>query len=122
MDDVLRGKTKARGDFALSDFATAEIGAGPEKLAPRRTVNGAVHAASAQKRTVGGIDDGVDGERRDVGAQDPDVFDAHESLLFVQSVHDRKKARQTSTHAVKRCAVTTIHPPDRTETVSMEIP
>ncbi|MCI0639826.1 MAG: hypothetical protein L0Y72_16330 [Gemmataceae bacterium] len=66
MDDVFGRQFVALGDFGFAGGAAAERFALGQQFAPRRAVDGPVHAAAAQERSVGGVDDGVHSELGDV--------------------------------------------------------
>ena len=50
----------ALGSFCTAGFAAAQQTTLGKQARPSRTMNGAIHSASAQQRTVGRVDDRVD--------------------------------------------------------------
>ena len=66
MDDVTRGKTMALGELGFPGFASVEGSAFLQKLRSRRSMNGPVHATSAEQRLVGRVHDGVHFQFREV--------------------------------------------------------
>jgi len=70
VDDVAARQAVRAGDLGLAGPAAAQRPALLEQLRPRRTVDAAIHAATAQQRFLRRVDDGVHGHFRDVVAND----------------------------------------------------
>lgn len=69
MDHELGGQVVTACEPRLSGRAAAQRAAFPQQIRPRRAMDRAVHAATAEQRRVRGVDDGVDGELGDVGLE-----------------------------------------------------
>jgi hypothetical protein len=70
MNHMPRRQLISLGDFGAASFAAMEGAAFRQKLWPGRTVDRAVHAATAEQRTVRSVDDGVNAEGCNVGDDD----------------------------------------------------
>ena len=68
VDDVAARQAVRAGDLGLAGPAAAQSPALLEQLRPRRTVDAAIHAATAQKRFICRIDDSVNLHFRNVVA------------------------------------------------------
>src|SRR5215831_5812542 len=67
VNHVSRGEAIAPRDPGLASLAATEAATLLQELRPRRAMDGAVHAASAQQRGIGRVDDGMHREGGDVG-------------------------------------------------------
>ena len=70
MDHIFAGQTVGFRDLGLAGSASAKGFAFSQQLRPRRPVDAAIHAATAQKRLLGSIDNGVHGHFCNVVAND----------------------------------------------------
>ena len=70
VDDASARQAVRACDLGLAGSAAAQHPALLEQFWPRRTVDAAIHAASAQQGLLGCVDNGVHGHFRDVVAND----------------------------------------------------
>ena len=70
VDHIPAGQAVGLGDLGIAGLAAAQRPALGQQLRPRRAVDAAIHAASAQQGLLGRIDDGIHGHFRDVVAND----------------------------------------------------
>ena len=92
VDDVAARQAVRVRDLGLAGSATAQRSALLEQLRPRRPVDAAIHAASAQQGLLGRVDDGVHAHFRDVVANDDKghiVYRLHSSdlLKYCSRIH-----------------------------------
>jgi len=86
MNHMLRRQLISPGDLGVAGFAAMEGAAIGEKLRPGGTVDGAVHAASAEQGVIRGVDDGVNAQRRNIGDGDIDPRRADLARRQIQAV------------------------------------
>ena len=77
VDHIFARQAVRAGDLGLASPAAAQRPALLEQLRPRRTVDAAVHAVSAQQGFLGRVDDGVYAHFRNVVANDDKGHDTH---------------------------------------------
>ena len=92
VDDVAARQAVRARDLGLAGPAAAQRPALLEQLRPRRTVDAAIHAATAQQRFLRRVDDGVHGHFRDVVANNDKghiVYRLHSSdlLKYCSRIH-----------------------------------
>jgi hypothetical protein len=72
-----------QGEQGVASLSTAQRPALLEQLRPRRTVDAAIHAASAQQRFLRRVDDGVHAHFRDVIANNDKGHDTHLCAIII---------------------------------------
>ena len=83
VDDVAARQAVRAGDLGLAGPATAQRPALLEQLRPRRPVDAAIHAATAQQRFLRRVDDGVYAHFRDVIANNDKGHDTHLCAIII---------------------------------------
>ena len=70
VNHIPAGQAVGFGDLGVTCLAAAQRPTLGQQLRPCRTMDAAIHAASAQQGLLGRVDDGVHGHFRDVVAND----------------------------------------------------
>ena len=83
VDDVAARQAVRAGDLGLAGSAAAQRPALLEQLRPRRTVDAAIHAATAQQGFLRRVDNGVHAHFRDVIANNDKGHDTHLCAIII---------------------------------------
>ena len=83
VDHIFARQAVRAGNLGLASPAAAQRPALLEQLRPRRTVDAAIHAASAQQRFLRRVDDGIYAHFRNIVSNDDKGHDIHLCVIII---------------------------------------